>query len=146
MACARLEQALRLATAPRERAEIALEVAEAYAALFRWVETVDVIERALAELGAAHEELAARLEGELVVCGVHDARRASRVAPVLERLTSRSLFGSAVEARAVARGMAMVLAGRPADKAAAPLEEALSQQRCHARRAGTHGRRRFCGA
>src|SRR5262249_40093377 len=34
----RLEEALRLARDPRERAEIALEVAEAYAALFRWVD------------------------------------------------------------------------------------------------------------
>jgi len=33
-ACARLEEALRLTVDPRERAEIALEVAEAYAALF----------------------------------------------------------------------------------------------------------------
>src|ERR1700758_1921008 len=96
-ACARLEEALRLAGDPRERAEIALEVAETYAALFRWVDAVDVIERALAELGEADEALAARLEGELVVCGLHDARRASRVAPVLERLSSRSLSGSAVE-------------------------------------------------
>jgi len=125
-ACAHLEEALRLATEPRERAEMALEVAEAYAALFRWVEAVDVIERALDELGEADDELAARLEGELVVCGVHDARRASRVAPVLERLPARSLSGGAVEALAVARGMAMLLAGRPAADGAAPLEEVLS--------------------
>ena len=71
-----LEEALRVAAGPRARAEIALEVAEAYAALFRWVDAVDVIERALAELGPAEAELAARLEGELVVCGLHDARRA----------------------------------------------------------------------
>ncbi len=126
-ACLLLEEALRLASGPRERAEIALEVAEAYAALFRWVEAVDVIDRARAELDDADEELAARLEGELVVCAVHDARRASRVAPVLERLSSRSLSASAVEALAVGRGMSMLLAGRPADEAAAPLEEALSQ-------------------
>ncbi|MGN6167768.1 MAG: AAA family ATPase, partial [Solirubrobacteraceae bacterium] len=68
-ACVQLEEALRLAGDPLERAEIALEVADAYAALFRWVDAVDVIERALAELGEANEELAARLEGELVVCG-----------------------------------------------------------------------------
>jgi DNA-binding CsgD family transcriptional regulator len=126
-ACEELEEALRLATDPRERAEIALEVAEAYAALFRWVDAVDVIERALEALGDADEALAARLEGELVVCGLHDARRAARVAPVLERLSSRSLAGSAVEALAVARGMAMVLAGRPVEEAAAPLQEALSR-------------------
>jgi DNA-binding CsgD family transcriptional regulator len=126
-ACALLEEALGLAVDPRERAEIALEVAEAYAGLFRWVEAVDVIERALQALGAADEELAARLEGELVICGVHDARRASRVAPVLDRLSARSLSGGAAEAVAVARGMAMVLAGRPAGEAARPLEEALAR-------------------
>jgi DNA-binding CsgD family transcriptional regulator len=126
-ACLRLEEALRLAGDPRERAEIAVEVAEAYAGLFRWVEAVDVIERALAELGEVDEDLAARLEGELVVCGVHDARRASRVAPVLERLATRSLPGSAVEALAVATGMSTLLAGRPVDEAAAPLEHALSR-------------------
>jgi DNA-binding NarL/FixJ family response regulator len=120
-----LEEALQLSADPRERAEIALEVAEAYAALFQWVEAVDVIERALAELGDADETLAARLEGELVVCGLHDARRASRVAPVLERLSARVVSGSAVEARAVAQGMATVLAGRPAEEAAEPLERAL---------------------
>jgi DNA-binding NarL/FixJ family response regulator len=126
-ACLRLEEALGLADDPHERGEIALEVAEAYAALFRWVDAVDVMERALAELGDADEALTARLEGELVVCGLHDARRAARVAPVLERLGSRSLSGTAVEAFAVARGMAMVLAGQPADTAGAPLEEALAR-------------------
>jgi hypothetical protein len=69
-----LEEALTAATDRRERAEIALEVAEAYAALFRWVNAVDVIERALAELGGADEELAVRLDGELVVCGQSPTR------------------------------------------------------------------------
>jgi DNA-binding CsgD family transcriptional regulator len=126
-ACDELQEALGLAADPRERAEIALEVAETYAALFRWVDAVDVIERALQEPGGADEALAARLEGEFVVCGLHDARRAARVAPVLERLASRSLAGNAAEALAVAQGMAMVLAGRPAREAAAPLEEALAR-------------------
>ena len=69
MACAHLEEALRLVTGQRERAEISLEVAETYAALFR-VDAVDVLERALAELGEAGLGHAARLEGELVVCGL----------------------------------------------------------------------------
>jgi DNA-binding CsgD family transcriptional regulator/tetratricopeptide (TPR) repeat protein len=125
-ACAHLEEALDRTGDPRERAEIALEVAEAYAALFRWVDAVDVIERALAELGAADDALAARLEGELVVCGLHDARRARRVGRVLERLSSRSPAGAAGEALAVARGMATLLAGRPAQEAAAQLEPVLS--------------------
>jgi DNA-binding NarL/FixJ family response regulator len=127
-ACTRLEEALRLATDQRERAEIALELAETYAALFRWVDAVDVIERALQELAGADERLAARLEGELVVCGLQDARRASRVTPVLERLSSGPLaVASGAEPLAVAQGMAIVLGGRRAEEAAAPLEEALSR-------------------
>jgi DNA-binding NarL/FixJ family response regulator len=122
--CAHLEEALRLTADPRERVAIAVEAAEAYAALFRWVEAADVIERALAELGEADEALAGRLEARLVVCGLHDARGASRVAPVLERLSGREPAGS--EALAVARGMALVLAGHRAAEAARPLEEALA--------------------
>jgi ATP/maltotriose-dependent transcriptional regulator MalT len=119
-----LEEALQLAATPPERARIALEVAEAYAALFRWADAVDVIERALAELGGADQELAARLEGELVVCGLHDTRRADRVAPVLARLNS-SLPQAASEPFAVAQAMTMLLAGRPAGQIAALLEQAL---------------------
>jgi len=125
-ALAHLQEALELAVNAGERAEIALEIAEAYAVLFRWVDAVDVIERALADLGAGDEELSARLEAELVVCALHDARRASCVKPVLEhhggRASAGAHFGSLV-----ARGMAMVLAGRPAEEAAAPLEAALSR-------------------
>ena len=83
-----LEEALRLSANPSERAELALEVAEAFAALFRWVDAVDAIERALAELGDQNQALAVRLESELVVCGLHDARRASRVKPVIERCSA----------------------------------------------------------
>ena len=119
-----LEEARRAAADPRERAGIALEVAEAYAALFRWVDAVDVIEQALTELGAADRELADRLQGELVVCGLHDARRAPKVAPVLARLGCRHPE-AASESVAVAQAMAMLLAGRPAGQVAALLEDAL---------------------
>src|SRR6185437_6343003 len=125
-AFALLEEALRLAAGPRERAGIALEVAEAYAALFRWVDAVDVIERALADLGDADPQLAARLEGELTVCGLHDARGADRVAPVLARLGSSSP-GSASEPFAVAQAMTMLLTGRPAGQIAALLEQTLER-------------------
>ena len=126
-ACALLEQALSLADDPRERAEIALELAEVHSDLFQWVEAADVAERALAELGDGDEALAARLEGELVVAGLLDARRAARVVPVLERLPARPRLGIAAEAFAVARGVAMGLAGRPVDETAAPLEGALAR-------------------
>jgi tetratricopeptide (TPR) repeat protein len=126
MALAHLETALRLAANPRERAEIALEVAEAYAALFRWVDAVDAAERGMAELGEVDEELALRLEGELVICGLHDARRAASVKRVLERHGGPSSATTHSEALA-ARGMAMVLAGRPAEEGAVPLESALSR-------------------
>jgi DNA-binding CsgD family transcriptional regulator len=121
-----LEEALRLAASPPERAGIALEVAEAYAALFRWVDAVDVIERALAELGDADPKLTARLEGERLVCGLHDARRAPRVAPVLARLGSRRKE-AASEPVAVAQAMTMLLSGRPAGLIAALLEDTLGR-------------------
>jgi DNA-binding CsgD family transcriptional regulator len=125
-ACGRLEEALRLTADPRERAEIALEVAEVYAALFRWVDAVEVIERALADLGDADVALAARLEGELVVAGLHDARGAARVGPVLARLAAHQQAAPG-EALAVAQGMARFLAGRPVDEIAVPLEQSLAR-------------------
>jgi DNA-binding NarL/FixJ family response regulator len=126
-ACARLEEALSLAVDGRERAEIALELAEAYANVFRWADAVDVSERALAQLGDADEDLAARLEGELVVAGLRDARRASHVLPVLERLSSRQLEEGPAEAYAVGRGIALWLAGRPAEEVARPLQAAFER-------------------
>jgi DNA-binding CsgD family transcriptional regulator len=126
-ACARLEEALALTTERRRRAAIAIEIGETYASLFRWVDAVDALERALAELGDAEPALARRLEGELVVAGLHDARRAARVGPVLARLSARRATGAPDEALAVARGMSALLAGRPATDAAAPLEDALAR-------------------
>jgi len=124
-ACALLEQALSLTSDPRERAEIALELANVYAELFRAVEAVDLLEQALGELGDADEALAARLEGALVIAGLYDPRRVSRVAPVLERLASRPVAGAAAEAFAVARALAMALGGRPVGEVAPLLERAL---------------------
>jgi DNA-binding CsgD family transcriptional regulator len=125
-ACVLLEEALQLVTGRRQRAEIALEIAETYAALFRWVDAVDVLERALAELGDTDQELAARLHGELVVSGLHDARRAGRVGPVLARLGSHPPAAGS-EPLAVARAMTMLLAGRPAEQIAGLLEKALAR-------------------
>jgi DNA-binding NarL/FixJ family response regulator len=121
-----LEEALRLSADPSQRAEITLEIAEGYAALFRWVNAVDALERGLAELGDADHTLAVRLERELVVCGLHDARRASRAKPLLERYGAASSPATHADALA-ARGMAMVLAGRSAQEAAIPLESALTR-------------------
>jgi DNA-binding CsgD family transcriptional regulator len=121
-----LAEALRLTADVRERAEIALQAAEADAALFRWVEAVDVITTALAELDAADVDLAGQLEALLVVCAMHDARRAAAVGPTLQRLALRDLAGAPAEGRAVAVGMGMVLAGAPASDAAAVLTSALA--------------------
>lgn len=126
--CAMLEQALQLTDDPGRRAEIALELAEANASLFRWVEAVDVCERALAELGDADEVLSARLEAELAVCGLRDARRALRSRPVLERLAARPLAGGTAEAYAVARAIEQLwFTGRPAAVVAGGLAAALEE-------------------
>jgi DNA-binding CsgD family transcriptional regulator len=121
-----LEQALARTADPRERARIAMEVARAHASSFRWADAVDVIERAVAELGDADPDLTHQLEGEVVVAGLHDARRAARVGPALSRLAARSGSVLSGEALAVARGMAALLAGRPAAEVAEPLLAALS--------------------
>jgi DNA-binding CsgD family transcriptional regulator len=126
-ACGHLEEALRLAADTRERAEIALEAAEVYASLFRWVEAVDGIERALAELGQADPLLTQRLEGELVVSGLHDARRAAQVPPVLERIVPGTLDAVPGEAFAVAQGMAALLGGGQAADVAVALELVLAR-------------------
>jgi tetratricopeptide (TPR) repeat protein len=124
-----LEEARRIAGSPHERSEIGLEAAEAYAALFRWADAVKVIVQALAELGDADEALAARLQSQLVICGLHDARCAAHVAPVLQQLCAVSPEQNRGEAVAVAQGMAAALAGRPAEEIAVPLESALASAR-----------------
>lgn len=121
-----LDDALALTGDRRQRAEISREVAQTYAALFRWPEAVDVTDRALAELGDLDQGLAARLEAELVVAGMHDARCAARVAPVIGRLMRRAPSADTAEALAVARGMAGILAGQPGFDAAGGLEAALA--------------------
>jgi hypothetical protein len=114
-----LTDALARTSDPRERAGIAHELARTYAALFRWVEAVDATDRALAELGDRDPGLAARLEAELAVAGMHDARRARRVVAVMDRLGTRrpSPDPDTAEALAVARGMAT---SRPKTPSGAP--------------------------
>ena len=89
------------------------------------MEAADVTDRALAELGDRDQALTARLEAELAVAGMHDARRASRVAPVIARLTARSSSPDTAEALAVARGMASLLTGQPSAAVAGALDDAL---------------------
>lgn len=127
-ACARLEEALQLVRHPRERAQVALELAQAHANLYRWAEAVDVCERTLAELEEGDQDLMGRLEAELVVCGLRDARRAAQALPVLERLGRRSLDAAAAEAFATARAIAAHrYEGRPAEEVALPLQAALDR-------------------
>jgi DNA-binding CsgD family transcriptional regulator len=121
-----LEEALAMTGDPRARARIAIEVARAHATLFSWVDAVDVIERALAELGATDPALTDQLTGELVVACLHDARRAAGVGPALRRLGARPTHPGSGEALAVARGMTALLTGRPVDEVAAPLLDVLS--------------------
>jgi DNA-binding CsgD family transcriptional regulator len=126
-ACEWLEEAMALTTSPGLRTEIAIDAAEAYAALFRWLDAVHVIERARADSAGAEPDLGARLDAELVVSALHDARCARLVGPALERLTGGPLTGFPAEARAVAVGMAMVLRAAPADEAGAVLEAGLQE-------------------
>src|SRR5262249_36141869 len=123
-ACRSLEEALTLTTDRTRRTQLAAELAQAHAALFRWTDAVDVLERALADAqGAA----AVPLESQLVAIGLQDARTAPRALHVLARLSRRQLSGPAVTALALAQGMVAIFTGRPADEAAQPLETALGR-------------------
>lgn len=131
-ACARLEEARQLVHDPRERAEIGLELAQVHANLFDRVESVDVSERALTDLGGADPELQARLKAQVVLAGLRDARRASRVLPLLEELAADQDRGAPVEAFALPRAMrALWIDGRPAAEVAATLGAALTQASEH---------------
>ena len=125
-ACDRLSEALALTADRRARGELVLELATTYSGLFRWVDAVDVIETYVDDRGDVDPVLAGRLEAAMVVAGMHDARRAGRVGPVLGRLGADRGEGVAGEGHAIASGMALVLQGRPAGEAAAVLERGLS--------------------
>jgi DNA-binding CsgD family transcriptional regulator len=125
-ACEWLKEALANSSDRRERAEIAMEMAQSYAALFHWLDAVEVIDQAVTELGDTDPELTSRLQSEVVVAGLHDARCASHVLPAIDRLTARPLRGPAAAALAVGRGMAAMLRGMPSAEVGHLLEEALS--------------------
>src|SRR6266851_2951892 len=125
-ACALLEEALGLEADPHQRAEIALELAEAHANLYQWADAVDVCERALAELDQDASPLASRLQAEVGVCGLRDARLVARALPALDRLAGRPLEGTVAEAYAIGRAMAdHMIRGRSAREIARPLLVAL---------------------
>ena len=110
-----------------ERAEIAMELAEVYAALFRWVDAVDLIERALTQLARAATRSSPRgwrASSSCPVCTTRAGRRASR------RCSngSRRVRSQAAPAEAARRRDGHVRwcspAGRRRREALAPLEPA----------------------
>lgn len=119
----RLEEALAITEDKALRAQLASELAQAHAALFRWTDAVDVLENALA---GAPASVTVQLESQLVAVGLQDARAAPRALRVMERLSRRQLSGAAATTLAVAQGMVAILTGRPADEAARPLLAALA--------------------
>jgi DNA-binding CsgD family transcriptional regulator len=122
----RLEEAIRIARGPALRAELASELARAHAELFRWTESVGVLERALSTLRDAPKAITIRLQSQLLVAALQDARTAPRGLRLLERLSRRRSQGSDAVALAVAQGIVSIMTGRPADEAGLPLESALS--------------------
>ncbi|MBV8612296.1 MAG: AAA family ATPase [Acetobacteraceae bacterium] len=125
-ACDCLEQASALAGAETE-AEIASELANAYATLFRWTDAVRVLERALNWPGRVDRSIAADLEGQLAAIGLQDARVAPRALRAMKRLSRRRRLPMApAVSLALGQGMVAILSGQPADDAARALERALA--------------------
>jgi ATP/maltotriose-dependent transcriptional regulator MalT len=127
-ACRRLEEALAITSGKARRSQVASELAQAHAALFRWTDAVEVLEHALADAQGA---VTLQLESQLVAVGLQDARTAPRTVRVMERLARRRPSGAPATALAVAQGMVAILTGRPADQAARPLEAALAAASAH---------------
>jgi ATP/maltotriose-dependent transcriptional regulator MalT len=124
-ACQRLEEAMR-STEGRLQAEIASELAQTYATLFRWADAVEVLERTLSSLGKTHEPLAPHLQSQLIAAGLQDARVAPRALQAMKRMSRSRLSGSPATSLALAQGMVAILTGEPVDEAARPLEVALN--------------------
>jgi DNA-binding CsgD family transcriptional regulator len=123
VACRGLEEALAITADKALRAQLALELAQAHAALFRWTDAVEVLENALSDAPAA---VTVQLESQLIAIGLQDARTASRAVRVMERLSRRELSGAPATALAIAHGMVAILTGQPAEDAAQPLQAALA--------------------
>jgi DNA-binding CsgD family transcriptional regulator len=125
LACRRLEEAMALAE-KAVAAELASELAQTYATLFRWTDAVRVLERALGSLGEAPRSTVAHLQSQLVAAGLQDARVAPRALELMKRMSRRGLSGAPAVVLAVAQGMAAIMTGQRADQAAIPLERALA--------------------
>jgi ATP/maltotriose-dependent transcriptional regulator MalT len=124
-ACQRLEEAVAI-TEGSQQAEVVSELAQTYATLFRWVDAVHVLERALDSVGKIHQPLAEHLQSQLVAAGLQDARAAARALQAMKYMSRRRLSGSSATSLAVARGMVAIFTGQPADAAARLLERALT--------------------
>ncbi|MBV8575905.1 MAG: hypothetical protein JOZ58_12830 [Acetobacteraceae bacterium] len=126
VACERLEQALALANS-ETRAEIASELANAYATLFRWADAVQVLERALDLPDRGDPSIAVELEGQLVAIGLQDARVAPRAMQVMKRLSRRHRLPAApAVSLALGQGMVAILTGQRAVDTGRALERALA--------------------
>src|SRR6478672_10645510 len=115
----------------RTRPELASELAQAYATLFRWTDAVRVLEHALQELGETRQSIVARLRCQLVAAGLQDARVAPRALELMKRMSHCRLAGVAAVTLGVAEGMVAILTGQPAEDAARPLERALAGTGAH---------------
>lgn len=121
-----LERALRAASDPRVRAEIALQLAAALLDLFRSVDACRVLEAALAELDPAERELRGRLQAALVSNAYLDAATVEAGVRVLEACASDAPPGPGGRAIHVQRGMALAHAGGSAAQARELLEAGLA--------------------
>ena len=121
-ACRLLEDALAFTGDKVRRVQLAAELAQAHAALFRWTDAVEVLENALA---GAQSAARVQLQSQLVAIGLQDARTAPRALLVMEQLSRRQLSGAAATALEFAQGLVAILTGQPADEAARPLQAAL---------------------
>jgi len=125
-ACRLLEEALEISEGQILRAELASQLAQAHAALFRWSDAVHVLDNTLTALRHAPAGITAMLQSQLVTAGLQDARVAPRALQVMKQLSRRRLSHAPGQALLIAQGMVAIMTGRPADETALLLETALA--------------------
>jgi DNA-binding CsgD family transcriptional regulator/energy-coupling factor transporter ATP-binding protein EcfA2 len=125
LACQRLEEAAAIAE-DAVHPELDLELARAYATLFRWADAVRVLEHALKSLGDTHRAMAALLQSELAVVGLQDASTATSAVQAMKHLSHGRLAQAPASGLSGAQGMLAILTGQPSEDAVLPLNRALA--------------------
>jgi DNA-binding CsgD family transcriptional regulator len=125
-AVAHLQEALQTAESPRQRAEVALELAGTLTAFLRSEEACDVLDCALGELDPSQAGLRSRLEAEFVAAAFIEGSTIERGGRLLGQRAAALPPGSPGRSMRAQLAQIMVLTGQPFAQAAAMAQSAIA--------------------